>query len=208
MTLRMGGGYRHHARSFRGWEVFGCTGERGSDYRDQAVTQSRSHAVTQSRSHAVTQSRSHAVKQSSSQAVKQSSKKAFLSQRNKGEQSSARRSKDFSASRKNLTKLRAKRNHPPTLWPATPPFIARSEATRQAPARRASEGAITTRVLPGTRDDSSIWTGPPLHSIASLLRCRTPRWTRPTASASWRVVVGAFSRSRPLQVPNANALQD
>src|SRR5580698_1304079 len=29
MTLRTGGGHRHHARSFRGGEVFGCAGGGG-----------------------------------------------------------------------------------------------------------------------------------------------------------------------------------
>jgi hypothetical protein len=50
------------------------------------------------------------------QAIKQSSNQAFLSQRNKEERLSAQRSKDYGASRKNLIKLRAKRNHFPTLW--------------------------------------------------------------------------------------------
>ena len=39
-----------------------------------------------------------------------------ITQRNKEERSSAPRIKDFGDSRKNLTKLRAKRSHLPTLW--------------------------------------------------------------------------------------------
>jgi hypothetical protein len=78
--------------------VFGCAGDGGSSPR----------------------SSNQAIKQSSNQAIKQSSKKVFFSQRNKGERSSARRGKDFGASRKNLVKLRAKRNHLPALW--TPSF--------------------------------------------------------------------------------------
>jgi hypothetical protein len=84
MTFRTGGDHRHHARSFRGGEVFGCARDGGQ---------------------------LAAIKQG-----KQSRKQVFFSLRNKGERSSARRTKNFGASRKNLIKLRAKRNHLPTLW--------------------------------------------------------------------------------------------
>ena len=78
--------------------MFGCTGDGGQ------LT-----AISQ----AVKQSSSQAVKQSSSQAVKQEG--VFITE-GQGRTIECTESKDFGASRKNLTKLRAKRNHLPTLW--------------------------------------------------------------------------------------------
>jgi hypothetical protein len=58
------------------------------------------------------QSSNQAIKQSSNQAIKQES--VFITEE-QGRTTECTESKDFSASRKNLTKLRAKRNHLPTL---------------------------------------------------------------------------------------------
>jgi hypothetical protein len=65
----------------------------------------------------VTERQLTAIKQSSNQEIKKSRNRAsvFITEE-QGRTMECTESKDFGTSRKNLIKLRAKRNHLPTLW--------------------------------------------------------------------------------------------